>query len=383
VKVSIILSIVFGVILISLVLLDAFETVVFPRRVTRRLRLTRAFYRYTWLLWSSVIESAFSGRRRENLLSVYGPMSLPTLVGFWALMLISGFALLYWAFGPLARGAGMSPGFLSALYFSATTFFTLGLGDTIPTTPPARLLTGMEAGVGFVFLAMIIGYLPALNQSFSRREVSISLLDARAGSPPSAAEILRRNCSERGTGPLEQLLHDWEYWAAELLESHLSYPVLAYFRSQHENQSWLTSLTALLDTTTLVMIFVEGDCERQAQRTFAMARHAVVDLALIFETPPEFQKSDRLPPATLGRLLTDISAHGMIFQKKKDADSRLAEMRQMYEPYVIALSRYFHLTLPAWISEKKTPDNWQQSAWSPRKRSRRQSPGGGIGEGHF
>jgi hypothetical protein len=208
VKVSTILSIVFGVILISLVLLDAFETVVFPRRVTRRLRLTRAFYRYTWLLWSSVIESASSGRRRENLLSVYGPMSLPTLVGFWALMLISGFALLYWAFGPLARGAGMSPGFLSSLYFSATTFFTLGLGDTIPTTPPARLLTAMEAGVGFVFLAMIIGYLPALNQSFSRREVSISLLDARAGSPPSAAEILRRNCSDHGTGPLEQLLHE-------------------------------------------------------------------------------------------------------------------------------------------------------------------------------
>ena len=364
-------------------MLDAFETVVFPRRVTRRLRLTRAFYRYSWLLWSSVIESAFSGRRRENLLSVYGPMSLPTLVGFWALMLISGFALLFSAFGPLARASGTSPGFLTSLYFSATTFFTLGLGDTIPTTPPARLLTAMEAGVGFVFLAMIIGYLPALNQSFSRREVSISLLDARAGSPPTAAEILRRNCSGQGTGQLEQLLHDWEYWAAELLESHLSYPVLAYFRSQHENQSWLTSLTSLLDTTTLVMVFVEGDCERQARRTFAMARHAVVDLALIFETPPEFLKSDRLPPATLDRLLTDLSAKGLIFRKKEDADLRLGELRQMYEPYVIALSRYFHLTLPAWISEKTLLDNWQQSAWSPRKRSRRQSPAGGIGEGHF
>ncbi len=210
-------------------MLDAFETVVFPRRVTRRLRLTRAFYRYSWSLWSSVISWAFSGRRRENLLSVYGPMSLPILVGLWAFVLISGFALLFWAFGPLARAAEMSPGFLSSLYFSATTFFTLGLGDTIPTTTPARLLTAMEAGVGFVFLAMIIGYLPALNQSFSRREVSISLLDAQAGSPPSAAEILRRNISVQGTGQLERLLHDWEYWAAELLESHLSYPGTGLF----------------------------------------------------------------------------------------------------------------------------------------------------------
>ena len=134
---STILSAILGVILISLVLLDAFETVVFPRRVTRRLlRLTRAFYLYSWSLWASVVSWALSGRRRENLLSVYGPISLPILMGLWAVLLISGFALLFWAFGPLARTAEMAPGFVSSFYFSATTFFTLGLGDTIPTTPP-------------------------------------------------------------------------------------------------------------------------------------------------------------------------------------------------------------------------------------------------------
>ncbi len=380
---STVLSAILGVILISYILLDAFETVVFPRRVTRRLRLTRAFYQYSWSLWSSVISWALSGRRRENLLSVYGPISLPILVGLWAMVMISGFALLYWAFGPLARAAEMAPRFLSSLYFSATTFFTLGLGDTMPTTTSARVLTALEAGVGFVFLAMIIGYLPALNQSFSRREVSISLLDAQAGSPPSAAEILRRNITVQGTGQLERLLHDWEYWAAELLESHLSYPVLAYFRSQHENQSWLASLTALLDTTTLVTVIIEGDCQRQAQRTFAMARHAVVDLALIFETPPDFQRSDRLPPATMERLLTALSENGLTFPQKGDAHLRLVELRRMYEPYVIALSRRFHLTLPPWISENIPMDNWQQSAWSPRRRSRKRQPAAEIEERHF
>ena len=143
--------------------------------------------------------------------------------------------------------------------------------------PIARALTVIEAGVGFGFLALVIGYLPVLYQGFSRREVNISLLDARAGSPPSAGELLVRHVGD--TAGLETLLRDWERWAAELMESHLSYPVLLYFRSQHEHQSWLGALTAVLDASALVMVGVEGGPVRQAQLTFAMARHAVVDLA--------------------------------------------------------------------------------------------------------
>ena len=111
-----------------------------------------------------------------------------------------------------------------------------------------RFLVAIESGMGFAFLALVIAYLPALNQSFSRREVSISLLDARAGSPPTASEMFRRHGHDHGMEALRQLLHEWERWSAELLEGHLSYPVLAYFRSQHDNQSWLAALTAILDT---------------------------------------------------------------------------------------------------------------------------------------
>lgn len=369
-----ILSATLGFILIGLALLDAFETVVFPRRVTRRLRFTRVFYRYSWWMWSSAVESTFSGRRRENLLSIYGPMSLLLLLGFWALMLISGFALLYWAFGHLAKAPETAIGFIHSLYFSATTFFTLGLGDIVPTAPLARLLTAMEAGVGFIFLALIIGYLPALNQSFSKREVSISLLDARAGSPPTAVEVLRRNRCSQSTNQLEQLLRDWEYWAAELLESHLSYPVLAFFRSQHDNQSWLAALTTLLDSAALVTAALEGDCKRQARLTFAIARHAVVDLALIFGTPPESPKHDRLPTALWETLVTALSTDGLVFRAEDNVEVQLKELRQMYEPYVYALSRRFHLTLPDWISENTPMDNWLQSAWEPRKRLLHRDP---------
>src|SRR5262249_53222577 len=163
------------------------------------------------------------------------------------------FALLHWAFGSRIQTANAHPGFGFVLYFSGTTFFTLGLGDITPLSTAARVLTVAEGGTGFGFLGIVIGYLPVIYQAFSRREVNISLLDARAGSPPSAAELLRRHSQGHQLESLQQLLHDWERWSAELLESHLSYPVLAYFRSQHNNQSWLSALTTMLDTSALVI----------------------------------------------------------------------------------------------------------------------------------
>ena len=140
--------------------------------------------------------------------------------------------------------------------------------------------------MGLGFLALIIGYLPALNQSFSRREVNISMLDERAGSPATASEMIRRNVVEGNIDELQRLLAEWEQWSAELLESHLSYPFLAYFRSHHENQSWLGALTTVLDTSALVSSIVEGGLQRQARMTFAIARHAVVDLAIVFGISP-------------------------------------------------------------------------------------------------
>src|SRR5205823_221885 len=151
-----------------------------------------------------------------------------------------------------ALGGSMSHSFGTDFYFSGSTFFTLGMGDVAPQSNVARALAVIEAGTGFGFLALVIGYIPVLYQSFSRREVSISLLDARAGTPPTGVELLRRH-----DGDMEEftrILIEWEKWSAELLESHMSYPVLAYFRSQHDNQSWLASLTAVLDACALCMV---------------------------------------------------------------------------------------------------------------------------------
>ena len=288
---------VLGFMLLSMVLWDAFEVIILPRRVTHYIGFARVFYRSTWRLWSAVAQWMRDDQRRETYLSIFGPLSLLLLLGVWATGLVAGFAMVHWGLGtPLNVAPGSVP-FSTYLYLSGTTFFTLGLGDVTPLAPLGRALVVVEAGIGFGFLAAIISYLPILYQAFSRREVSISLLDARAGSPPSAGELLRRHGGDMPE--LDQLLYDWERWSAELLESHLSYSVLAYFRSQHTNQSWLAALTAILDTCALVMAGVNGGPTRQAQLTFAMARHAVVDLAQIFMRSPQALAPDRLPPSSL------------------------------------------------------------------------------------
>jgi hypothetical protein len=364
-----------GIALLAAVLWDAFETIVLPRRVTRRVRLARLFYRYTWLPYSALIAKLWSGRRQDAYLSYFGPLSLLALVGLWAFGLVAGFALLQWACGSGISDPQRVPGFLSDLYLSGTTFFTLGLGDVTPRSSVARMIVVIEAGTGFAFLAVIIGYLPSLNQAFSRREVSISLLDARAGSPPTAGQMLLRHGDEYGMQALQQLLHEWELWSAEFLEIHLSYPVLAYFRSQHDNQSWLAALTAVLDTSALTIVGIEGACRRQAERTFANARHAVVDLALVFGTPPTQPHRDRLSPVELTRLRAMLAEQGITFRGDVEAEERLLELRSMYEPYVHSLSRYFHITVPPWFFGTGHKDNWQMSAWpTPRARGRSREP---------
>ena len=189
--------------------------------------------------------------------------------------MVFAFALLDYAASSAVPNAH-NGSFWASLYLSGTTLFTLGIGDIVPHTRTGRFLTVIEAGTGLGFLALVMGYFPVLYQSFSRREVQISLLDARAGSPPSASELLRRHTYDHGHEALRELLHDWERWSAELMESHMSYPVLCYFRSQHDNESWLSALGCILDVSAVVIVGIEGSCKKQAELTFAIARHALV-----------------------------------------------------------------------------------------------------------
>ena len=352
-----------GAAIFLIVLWDAFEAIILPRRVTRRFRLTRLFYKTTWTTWRFITGLIPRRKTRETLLSFFGPFSLLLLVAVWAFGLVFGFGLMQYGAGSAVVITGGQPGFLTDVYLSGTTFFTLGLGDVVPHSVLSRVLVVTEAGFGFGFLAAVIGYLPFIYGSFSKREVNISLLDARAGTPPTAGELLRRHAYPQGEEALRSLLRDWESWAAELMESHLSYPVLAFFRSQHDNQSWIAALTAILDTCALVKAGIEDACQRQAELTFAIARHAAVDLSQVFKTPPRALPHNRLPPEDLRRIRDMLAQHGVKLLDGPEADGKLAEFRDMYEPYLYALAEYLNLVLPPWIPVKKGKDNWQTTAW--------------------
>jgi ion channel len=353
-------SLVVGLAVVAVVLWDAFESVVLPRSVTRRLRLTRVYVRSSWRFWRRAASIFGSEPRRERFLAVYGPLSLLGLLAVWAIGLIFGFALLHWSAGSTLQSEVGRRGFVEDLYMSGTTFVTLGLGDVVPVNRFSRALTVIEAGFGFGFFGIVIAYFPVLYQSFSRREVRLTLLDAWAGSPPAAAEVLLRLARANETRALDAFLKDWEYWCSEVLESHISYPLVAYFRSQHQRQSWVSALTTVLDLASLVEVGIEGVPAWQAHVTFAIARHAAVDLSQVLGVELD-RTTDRLGGEALDTLRQRLEADGLRPNRSADADARLTTLRRSYEPYVLGLSHWLLMPAPAWWRDGPSRDNWQTS----------------------
>lgn len=352
------------------VILDAFQTIILPRRPTGRFRITKLFYLATWGPWVWVAERISNRRVREQVYSIFGPISLLLLLVLWAGLLICGFGFCFFALGsPFHDMLATKPGLLvrlrTDLYVSGTTLFTLGLGDVTPLTSEARGLVALESGVGLAFVALVIGYVPVLYGAFSRREVTVAMLDGRAGSPPTAGELLRRHGFDGGQDALIKLLEEWERWSAELLESHISYPILCYYRSQHDNQSWLSALVAVLDACALLITTVESPSSRQAQLTFAMARHAVVDLCHVFQREAVekrwagMEESGRMDEEKFDTLCDVLGEVRIRLCGDPDSTRRLRAIRKLYEPQALALSDYLKLSLPAWVAEPRKADQWK------------------------
>jgi hypothetical protein len=360
-----ILAIIAGIVVIFSVLLDAFETVVLPRRVNRRYRITALFYRYTWIPFAKFVRKIPLPSRRENFLGYYGPLSLIFLLAVWAFGLIFGYALVQYGAGEHVQLSNEPITFGTLLYHSGQTFFTLGYGDVVPVSRISRALAVLEAGMGFGFLGLVLGYLPTIYSRFSTREVEISLLDARAGSPPTGMELLARfgNCNCPQQEVLDQIFRDWERWSAGVLESHLSYPVLNFFRSQHNNQSWLGALTAILDATSLVIAGVDGIRSEQARITFAIARHAIVDLTQTVSARYDPSAPNRLPPEELVRLRQNLAERGVKLRDTEAAEEKLAYLRSKYEPYAQAFAQRLLINLPPWIHPERKKDNWEAGPW--------------------
>src|SRR5437660_3167045 len=363
---------IFGIVLIALVAQDAFETIVLPRRVTRRIRLARLFNRLSQMGWKSIGRLIRSRARWESFRGYLGPLSLLALLVFWAVLFVFGFGLLLWGLALPLSAPDRPISFLTYLYLSGTTFFTLGLGDVTPMPGVGRVLVVTEVALGFIFLALVISYVPIIYQAFSRRGLRISLLDSRAGSPPTAVELLRRNHVGKNVEELRMLLHDWEVWCADILESHLSYPILAFYRSQHDQQSWVEALTVILDTCALILTNIDGTRNEAAKFTFAIARHAVVDLAQVLNISPT-PAVNRLSSTEFTHLQDLLAVSGIRLKEGTTAEQKLAELRETYEPFVSTLAERIQVSLPPWIPPVDTLDDWQTSAWDEMFPSIRQT----------
>ena len=347
-----------ALVLLGVVLQDAFEVMLLPRRVYRRIRLMRYYFEVGWAAWSAVAGRLRAGSGREHFLSLFGALSMVMLFAIWATALITGFGMLEWVLQ--TPGAAHHSSASEQIYMSGVTFFTLGYGDVVPHSTAARMLSVVEAGSGIGFIAVVIGYLPVLYQLFSRREAHVIQLDGRAGSPPTAGTMLVRHAEGRGLDKLDDLLREWEVWASELLESHLSYPMLVYYRSQHDNQSWLAALTAVMDTCALILVGLDDMPPLQARMTFTMARQVVVEMARTLGVQPTpFQGFDRLPADDYAALQTLLVGSGLKWTSDEEGARTLAALRATYEPLLAGLATLLLLPLPGWMAALDAADHWQ------------------------
>ena len=346
---------VLGLACLALVFWDVFETVVVPRPTPGRFRMSRRVLIPTWRAWRAVALRTTSGLGRDRLLGFFAPASVVFLLFAWLLTLVVGYGLILFALRDELRPVPVDLG--SALYFAGSSVLTLGYGDVVATGALARIavLTAAAAGLGVV--ALVITFLFSLFGSYQRREVLVVALQARAKAPPSAVTLLENFVRLDLVAELPALFAEWERWSAEVLDSHVAYPLLGYFRSSHDNLSWISALGAVLDAACLQLTTVRGVPRGQAELMKRVGAHLVEDISnymgfrdgdgSIVEREEFDEAYARLGAA--GYDLEDADAAWRAFQHGRSAyAARLAFMARYWAtPETLWLGERVSLTSPA------------------------------------
>lgn len=346
---------VLGTFLILISLQEAFVVVLLPRPIRHRRLVVPYFFALTWSIWSKVGSLFPPSTRREGILGIYGPSAMILLFASWAGSLIAGFGFLQ---GALQTGdLHLRSGLVRNILVSGDVFFTLGYENFAPHSTASHLLTIIEAGTGFAFIALSVSYLPILYLHFSERDRQLIQLGSRAGSPPTAGTLLQRFAKESNLERLNDWLRDWEVWAAELIESHSSYPMLAFYRSQHENHSWLASLAVVLDCCTLLITGGEEFECLQAESTFATARRVLIEISRALDVPVNTEPARRFEIELLPTLERNLEPLRLRWSDKTPAGETILALQACYEPMLQGLSSYLLLPLPKWSSESESNDS--------------------------
>lgn len=346
-----ILSVAMGVVVIALALNDVFQSVVMPRATGRRYRISFYFWRGAWVIWPKLAWGVYSrdDERREDFLAVFAPFMLVWLIGLWVGLLILGFALVLW--GMRAEILPAHASFGTMLYFAGSSLLTIGFGDVVGRATPPRLVSVLAALAGLSFLSITTAYLFAVFGSFQQRETFVVTVGARAGAPPSGVNLLAIAGHSHTQDDLPSLMIDGQRWAAAVMESHLAYPVLAFFRSSHDEQSWVGTLGTLLDAATLMMTTIEGVRYGQAGIFYNVGRHAARDLSRYFrvDVPEETVGIER---SEFDHACDRLAAAGYALREREEAWSRFVSLRSGYAARLNTLARFFEIPPLQWIGDR-------------------------------
>jgi hypothetical protein len=348
-----ILSIAAGITVVVATLGDIFQVVVVPRSTGRRFRISFFVWRFAWQIWPALAWRIFpeDSDRREEFLAVFAPMMLILLLGLWVGLLIVGFALLLWGLR-----AGVTPAhasFGSLFYFAGASLLTIGFGDVVGRSAAPRLVSLLAGLAGLSLLSITTAFLFAIFGSFQRRETFVVTVAARAGTPPSGVNLLAIAGYSVTRDDLPGLMIEAQRWTAQVMESHLAYPVLAFFRSSHDDQSWIGTLGTLLDAATLLMTTVDDPKQGQARIMYNVGRHATHDLAGYFSagTADESVGIERLE---FDHACDRLVAAGYALLDREEAWSRFASLRATYASHLNVLARLFQIPPIAWIGDRST-----------------------------
>jgi Ion channel len=346
------LELVAGLVIWWVALWDSFATIVLPRTVAPMRRPSGRFNKLSWSLWAAMGRRIAQPQRQLLFLAIYGPVSVILVLILWAGLMIFAFTLIYQGLGARFVAPSGPVNFGTLLYTSASTFLTLGLGDVTSPDPIGRLFVIMEASSGFIFLGLMISYMPLLEQSYSAREVGNLLILSRAGRPPNGAKFLLRYAEPGHSDILRGTLREAERWMAEILHSHLSHPVLSFYRAQRSGQSWLVSVTIVLDGCALLIAGGEGLPAAQARITYRMGVRLLQDLsdALGLKVLP--QGRARLTEADLDRVLAPFEGSGLRLNLPPAASAALVRLVRRYDGYLSVLSSWLVIPLPSWAPMK-------------------------------
>lgn len=339
-----------GVVIVVLILYDVFQSIVVPRWTSRRLRLTPWMTRQLWLMWRRIAFRMSDRRRQDDFLAAYGPLIVLLTLIYWTAGLILGYGLALHALGDAIRPPVTSLG--TAVYLAGTCLFTIGFGDLVAVGPASRAIGLVAGATGLAIVGMVFSLLFSLHAAFQTREAMVIQLETRGGSPPSGLAVLETYARLDMKEDLPHLFRAWEHWTAQVLESHLAYPPLLFFRSSHESDSWVSALGAVLDAATLVLTTVEDIPRGSAQLMHDLGVHAVSDISRNLPRPPGVATD--IQPWEYDEARRRLSAAGYQLADAAEAWDRFRNVRESYALGISIMARVLEAPPTLWIGDRSS-----------------------------